>query len=296
MLAERIDLEFHGAAVGATDFLVGQIDRQGRVRAALGIVEQFVEVFLGNTDRQHAVLEAVIVEDVAKRGRDDAADAEIEQRPRRMLAARTAAEIVAGNQHLGVAVARLVEDEIGILAAVVVVALLREQSLAKAGALDGLQILLRDDHVGIYIDDLQRRRDAFQRGELFHRSTSWLERTKSNLGAVVYRERCLHKRAKNRVTSPMPRWRPYRRRRGRNDARSRGSAHGERSDPVSRRVRPSSPGSAAGRARSGWAAGQCRPGSAAAGRSPETGQASRTRFPRPFRREFLLSGNLPPGQ
>src|ERR1700733_1683880 len=178
-LAERIDLEFHRAAVGAADFLIGQINGQGRVRAALGIVEQFVEVFLGNADRQNTVLEAVIVEDVAERGRDDAADAEIEQRPRRMLAARAAAEIVAGNQHLGIAITRLVEDEIGVLAAVVLVTLLREQSLAKAGALDGLQILLGDDHVGVDIDDLQRRCYAFQRGEFFHRSTSWLEWAKA---------------------------------------------------------------------------------------------------------------------
>src|SRR3984885_15446826 len=178
-LAERIDLEFHRAAVGAADFLIGQINGQGRVRAALGIVEQFVEGFLGNADRQNAVLETVVVEDVTERGGDDEADAEIEQRPWRMLAARTAAEIVAGNQHLGVAIGGLVEDEIGVLAAVVVVTLLREQSLAKAGPLDGLQILLGNYHVGIDIDDLQRCRNALQRGELFHRSTSGLEWTKA---------------------------------------------------------------------------------------------------------------------
>ena len=92
-----------------------------------------------------------------------------------MLAARAAAEIVAGDQHLGVAIGRLVEDEVRIFAAVVLVALLREQALAEAGALDGLQILLRDDHVGVDIDDLQRRRDAFQRGELVHLCTSGFE-------------------------------------------------------------------------------------------------------------------------
>jgi hypothetical protein len=35
--------------------------------------------------------------------------------------------------------------------------------------------LLRDDHVGVDVDHLQRRRDAFERGELFHASQS-LER------------------------------------------------------------------------------------------------------------------------
>src|SRR6202007_1265906 len=66
----------------------------------------------------------------------------------------------------------VVEDEIRVLAAVVLVALLGEKPLAKAGALDGLQVLFWDDHVGVDIDDLQRRRDAFQRGELVHRCTS----------------------------------------------------------------------------------------------------------------------------
>src|ERR1700730_2809352 len=86
-----------------------------------------------------------------------------------MLAARAAAEIVAGDQDLGIAIGRLFEDEIRVLAAVILVALFREQALAKAGALDGLQVLLGDDHVGVDIDDLQGRRDALQRGELVHR-------------------------------------------------------------------------------------------------------------------------------
>ena len=68
----------------------------------------------------------------------------------------------------GLAVGRLVEHEIRVLAAVVAVALLREQALAEAGALDRLQILLGDDHVGVDVDHLERRRDAFEHGELFH--------------------------------------------------------------------------------------------------------------------------------
>src|SRR5579872_783547 len=148
MLAERIDLEFHRAAVRTADFLVGEIDGERRIRSAISVVEQLVEIFLGNADRQNAVLEAVVIEDVAERGRDHAADAEVEQGPWRMLAARAAAEVIAGNKYLGVAIGRLVENEIRVLAAVVVVTPFREKSLAKAGALDGLQILLGNDHVG----------------------------------------------------------------------------------------------------------------------------------------------------
>src|SRR3954469_10978104 len=87
-----------------------------------------------------------------------------------MLAARTAAKIVPGDQHLGIAIGRLVEHEVRVLAAVILVALLGEEPLAEAGALDGLQVLLRDDHVGVDIDDLQGGSYAFQCGELFHRS------------------------------------------------------------------------------------------------------------------------------
>src|SRR5689334_17560414 len=62
VLAERIDLELHLAAVGTADLLVRQVDRQRRIGAALGVVKQLVEVFLADTDRQNAVLEAVVVE------------------------------------------------------------------------------------------------------------------------------------------------------------------------------------------------------------------------------------------
>src|SRR3954468_12820236 len=137
VLAERIDLELDRAAIGAADFLGAEVDAERRVGAALGVIEQLVEVGLRDSDRQDAVLEAVVVEDVAERGRDHAANAEIEQRPGRMLAAGAAAEIVAGDQDLGAAIGRLVEDEIRILAAVILVALFGEQALAETGALDG---------------------------------------------------------------------------------------------------------------------------------------------------------------
>ena len=138
MLAERVEVELDRAAIGAADFLPGEIDRQRRVGAALGVVEKLGEILGRHRDRQNAVLETVVVENVGERGRDHAADAEIEERPRRVLARGAAAEIVAGHQNLGLAVGRLVEDEVGILAAVVLIAKLREQALAEAGALDRL--------------------------------------------------------------------------------------------------------------------------------------------------------------
>ena len=85
ILAERVHLKADLAAIGALDGLGCQIDRQGRVGAALGVIHQLVELFLRDLDRQDAVLEAVVVEDIGEAGGNDAADAEIQQRPGRVL-------------------------------------------------------------------------------------------------------------------------------------------------------------------------------------------------------------------
>ena len=85
VLAMLVDLERHHAAVGPADFLLGKIDAQRRISAALGIVEQLVEILARDLDGKNAVLEAVVVENVAERRRNHRADAEIEQCPRRML-------------------------------------------------------------------------------------------------------------------------------------------------------------------------------------------------------------------
>src|SRR5437773_9516753 len=131
MLTKCCDLEMHLLAVWPGDGLALQINRHHRVGALLGVFHQFVHDLLRQRDRQDAVLEAIIVEDVGKARRDDATYAEIEERPRRVLAARPAAEIVGADQHLGVAIGRLVEDEIGVLRPVGAKADLLEQPLRK---------------------------------------------------------------------------------------------------------------------------------------------------------------------
>src|SRR3954451_14926305 len=64
MLAVRIDFERDHAAVRPPDLLLLQVDRQRGIGAALGVVEQLLQILRRYLDRQHAVLEAVIVEDV----------------------------------------------------------------------------------------------------------------------------------------------------------------------------------------------------------------------------------------
>src|SRR3569833_1074606 len=56
------------------------------------------------------------------------------------------------------------------LGAVVLVALFGEQALAETGALDRLEVLLRDHHVGVDVDLMQGRGDALEDSELFHGS------------------------------------------------------------------------------------------------------------------------------
>ena len=46
-----------------------------------------------------------------------------------------------------------------------------EQAVLQAGALDGLQEVLGDDHVGVDIDHIERRRDAGELREFFHCSS-----------------------------------------------------------------------------------------------------------------------------
>jgi hypothetical protein len=62
-----------------------------------------------------------------------------------------------------------VQDEVGKRAALHVVAKVGEQAYAQSRALDGLEILLGTDHVGVDIDHGQVGRDPRQRGEFLHR-------------------------------------------------------------------------------------------------------------------------------
>src|ERR1700722_150880 len=93
MLAERVDVEVDFLAARPHHDLTGEVDSDTGVAAEPGVVHQLVADRARQADRQDAVLEAVVIEDVGEARRDDAADAEIEQRPRRMFARRSAAKV-----------------------------------------------------------------------------------------------------------------------------------------------------------------------------------------------------------
>ena len=166
-LAKEADAILFGAVGG------WQYDQLPRAKRP----EQAIHFGLRQRHRQKAVLEAVVVEDVAERRRDHAAKAEVLQRPRRMLARAATAEILACNEDLGALVAGLVEDELLVeealrvvhpRLAVVAIAPRIEQVRPVACALDRLEELLGDDRVGVDVRPVHRGDQACQYGKFFH--------------------------------------------------------------------------------------------------------------------------------
>src|SRR5262249_13724116 len=115
MLAERIDLEAEALrTVGGRDGLLFQINNQLKTGERRCLVEQLVDLGFAQRDRQEAVLERVVLEDLAERRRDHRAEAVVAQRPRRMLARGADAEVLAREQNLPALIAWLIEDELRI--------------------------------------------------------------------------------------------------------------------------------------------------------------------------------------
>src|SRR6218665_1586018 len=112
VLSELGDLKVELSTAFQCHLLRGQVHRD--LAADLGLIHHLVH-FLGLQDhRQQAVLEAVVVEDVGERGGDDAANAEVVQRPGRVLARGAAAEILQRHDQLGLAPGLLVQNEVGV--------------------------------------------------------------------------------------------------------------------------------------------------------------------------------------
>src|ERR1039458_4077162 len=118
---------------------------------------------------EEAVLRGVIGENVREGRRDDRAETEVGQSPHRMLARRSAAEVLSCNQNARAFIARLVQYEVGVLAPIRAEAPVIEHKLAKARALDPLQKLLGDDLVGIDVDPVERRDESAMDSKWFHR-------------------------------------------------------------------------------------------------------------------------------
>src|SRR4029453_16774666 len=159
MLAEWLHLEAEDhRSVRRGDGLLIEIDRQAEARECGGVGEQPVDFMHRKLYRQQPVLEAVVVEDIAERWRDQRAKSIIEQCPRSVLARAAAAKITTGEQDRGTAITRIVEDEVRVLRpsrvvlsrlAEIKVAPRVEQVRTEARTLDRLQELLGNDGVGV---------------------------------------------------------------------------------------------------------------------------------------------------
>src|SRR6185436_18510792 len=90
----------------------------------------------------------------------DGADTEVEKGPRRVLARRAAAEVVAADEDLRAAVLGAREHEVGALLAVRVVAPVVEQVLAEPFLRRRREIARRDDLVGV--DVIVRHHDRLR--------------------------------------------------------------------------------------------------------------------------------------
>ena len=103
----------------------------------------------------------------------DAAYAHLLQRPHRPLARGAAAEVDAGEQDLRAAVGLAVEDELGVLRAVRLVAQGREAPFPERAAHRVAdQAVDRDDHVGVDVLAHDGRGDRIERRKLVHGSLS----------------------------------------------------------------------------------------------------------------------------
>ena len=105
------------------------------------------------------LLTQLLKKDIGEAGRDHTTDTEVEQRPGRVLTAGATAEVLIGDQNLGIAISVLVQDELRDFSLPSgVKRISSNRCLPRPGALDGLQILFGDDHVGVDVDHGQGAR------------------------------------------------------------------------------------------------------------------------------------------
>src|SRR3981081_3618963 len=99
MPGERIERKLVRASVGQLHSLRLEIDRDLLVGGLSEHIEQHCVGKSGKRDGKKPGLDGVVAKDVGKAGTDHGAKPEIKQRPRRVLARRPAAEVVAGDKY-----------------------------------------------------------------------------------------------------------------------------------------------------------------------------------------------------
>src|ERR1700757_468852 len=138
MSYKLIDGKLGAESLLIADFTLFQIDGDLVVVNLLSAAHDRGEFVIGEVNREEPVLGAVVGKDVGERRRDDSAESEVGEGPDGVLARRSAAEILSRDENAGAFVARLVQNEVGILLAIRAEAPVVEHKLAKAGLLDPL--------------------------------------------------------------------------------------------------------------------------------------------------------------
>ncbi len=117
-----------------------------------------------------AILQRVVAEDIGELGADHGLEAVVRQRPRRMLTRRAAAEVVAGDQNRAALGFGPVQREVGTRVALLVVAPLGEEVLAKPFTSRRAQKTRGNDLVGVDVRQRQYSRARTDGFDGFHDS------------------------------------------------------------------------------------------------------------------------------
>ena len=177
MLARGINDERQLTTFRRDHALLGQINTQLVAGEGFDFIEQAGNIQLVQDDRQQAVLEAVVKENIGKGRRDNGAKAVLHQGPGSVLTAGTTTKVLARQQHGSALVAVLVQHKIrvqraaGIIhagLAMIQIAQFIKQIGAKAGALDGFEELLGDDQVRIHVLPIQGSDQTFMSSKCLH--------------------------------------------------------------------------------------------------------------------------------
>src|SRR5690606_16912519 len=94
MLAKGVDLKPILLAVRAGHDLRSQVHSQLVAFGGLGLLKQFITFFFLQEDRQQAVFETVVEEDLGKAGRNDRTETVLSQGPGRMLTTGATTEVL----------------------------------------------------------------------------------------------------------------------------------------------------------------------------------------------------------
>ena len=158
MLLITIDFEVLALAGGhICDRLVGQIHLHLSLVVFGDAVKEFLEEGLADDDREHKVVQLIVLMNVSKERADDYSETITGYCPCGVLAAGARAKVLAGHEDAA-GVAGIVEDEVLLQAAVFVIAPVAEEVVAEAFLVSSLEEAGGDDLVCIYI--LQRKRNA----------------------------------------------------------------------------------------------------------------------------------------